>query len=52
MRRSARTVEAMENVFRWTHRRDMTSEERVQFRLTPDDNMSCSGGGDESNGTA
>jgi hypothetical protein len=31
-------VEAMENVFRSTHLREMTSEERKQFRLPPNRN--------------
>lgn len=33
IRRTPQTVEAIENVFRSTHQREMTEEERRRFRL-------------------
>ena len=35
IRRTRQAVEAIENVFRSTHKREMTSDERRKFRLPP-----------------
>jgi hypothetical protein len=35
LRRTRKAIEAIESVFRSTHKREMTSEERRKFRLPP-----------------